>query len=134
MSSAGQALLDRMKLTKDKIEYIKLQGAYQFRKSGIESFVSKPRGGRRWSYMTLEEEKRLLDELSNDAIKGIVVISKVVRYKAEEKLGRAVSADYAEDLLNRHGWRKIAPRPKHPKSSKKEQEEFKKKCQILSKK
>lgn len=162
MDSVGQEFLDRMKLTKDKMEYIKLQAvylyeiqkmkaehvakivnktvnriyqwAYQFRKSGIKSFVSKPRGGRQWSYMTLDEEKKLLDEMNGDATKGIVVITKVIKQKAEEKLGRPVSADYAEDLLNRHGWRKVVPRPKHPKSSKQEQEEFKKNFQILLKK
>lgn len=162
MDMSPQALLDRMKETKDKTEYMKLQAmhlyrvekvkakdvaksvgttrdmiyqwAHIYKKFGINGFIGKPTGGRTWSFMSLEEEKALLDGLSNDATKGLVVISKVVRAKAEEKLGKPVSADYAEDLLNRHGWRKIAPRPKHPKSSKEEQEEFKKKCPTLSKK
>jgi hypothetical protein len=67
--------------------------------------------------MPLAEKKQLLDKITNDALKGLVVISKVVRSKAEQRLERSVSPDYAEDLLNRHEWRKIAPRPKHPKSS-----------------
>jgi Winged helix-turn helix len=29
-------------------------------------------------------------------------------------------------LLNRHGWRKLVPRPVHPKANKEEQEQFKK--------
>jgi len=29
-------------------------------------------------------------------------------------------------MLHRHGWKKLVPRPKHPKSDKKAQEDFKK--------
>jgi hypothetical protein len=81
--------------------------------------------------MSLEEEKKLLEELYNDASKGLIVISKAIKLKAEEKLGKTVSHDFATDLLNRHGWRKIVPRPKHPNSSKEKQEEFKKNFQIM---
>ena len=157
-----QDLLDRMNSTKDKNEFIKLkaiqlykiekmpapevskivgksvamiyQWAHRYKKFGLDGLINKPRGGRKWAYMDFEEEKKLLKTLNNDASKGLVVISKVIRNKAEETLGHPVSADYAEDLLNRHGWRKKMPRPKHPKSSKKEQEEFKKKCRNSSKK
>lgn len=155
MNSAQQELLDRMKTTDDKTEYMKLQAinlfkmekmeagavakivnksveiiyqwAHRYKKFGIEGLVNKPRGGRKWSYLSLEEEENLLEELRKDATKGLVVVTKIVRKKAEEKLGKPVSADYAEDLLNRHNWRKIMPRPKHPKSTKEEQEKFKKK-------
>lgn len=65
--------------------------------------------------MSLEEEKKLLESLLGKANKELVVISKIVRNEAEEKLGHSVSADYAEDLLNRHEWQKIMPKPKHPK-------------------
>lgn len=103
----------------------------RYKKLGISGLINAPRGGRKWSFMSIEEEKQLLESIKEDALKGLVIISKIVRNKAEEYLGRPVSADYAEDLLKRHGWRKIAPRPKHPKSSKEKQEEFKKKRQKL---
>jgi transposase len=162
MESSSNQLLDRMKATKDKTEHTKFramhlykvekmsagevakmvgttigniyQWAYKYKKFGIDGLSNKSRGGRRWSYMSLEEEKALLEQLTPEANKGLVIISKVVRSAAEEKLGKPVSADYAEDLLNRHNWRKVSPRSKHPKSSKDEQEEFKKKSQKLSKK
>ena len=162
MNTSIQDLLDRMNSTKDKNEFVKLQTinlyviekkpasevakivgkkvgmiyqiALRYKKWGLDGLTNKPRGGRKWSYMSLEEEKNLLDSLIEKASKGLVVISKIVRNAAEEKLGHPVSADYAEDLLNRHGWRKIMPRSKHPESSTQEQEEFKKKCLNLSKK
>jgi len=103
----------------------------RYKKNGINGLIEKPRGGRKRSYMSLEEEKKLLEELYNDASKGLIVISKAIKLKAEEKLGKTVSHDFATDLLNRHGWRKIVPRPKHPNSSKEKQEEFKKNFQIM---
>jgi hypothetical protein len=36
-------------------------------------------------------------------------------------------------MLARHGWRKIVPRPKHPKADTDAQEEFKKNSPDLSK-
>ena len=160
MNQSSQELLNHMKSTKDKTEYMKFQAmhlykvenksanevaqtvgtsndmiyqwAHRYKKFGVLGLINKPRGGRKWSFMSIEEEKAMLDELTKDATKGLVVVSKVIRNVAEKKLGHPVSADYAEDILNRHGWRKIMPRPKHPKSSKEVQEEFKKKCQTLS--
>ena len=75
--------------------------------------------------MSLEEEKSLLESIVNDATKGLIVIAKKVKKHAEEKLKKAVSTSYAYELLHRHGWRKVEPRPKNPKSSKEKQEAFK---------
>jgi transposase len=157
-----QELLSHMKSTQNKAEYIKckiihlylveqmpveeiskvtdksksvIYGiAHRYNKLGLQGLINKPRGGRKWAYMSFDEEKELLDEVSKDAEKGLVVISKVIKVKAEAKLGRTVSDDYAQDLLNRHGWRKVTPRTKHPKSTEAEQEEFKKKFKIMWKK
>ena len=54
------------------------------------------------------------------------MIAKTIREYAAKKLGTKVSKDYAYDLLHRHGWRKIEPEPRHPKSDSETQEEFKK--------
>jgi len=94
---------------------------------GPEGMVTKPTGGRLDPYMSLEEEKAVIETLSESGIEGLIVTAKAVKQAAEEKLQMTVSLDYAYDLLHRHGWRKVKPRPKHPKSSKEQQEEFKKK-------
>jgi transposase len=124
---------EKAKIVNKKVGMI-YQIAHRYKKFGLDGLINKPRGGRKWSFMTFDEEKKLLESLTDEAKKGLVVISKIVRNNAEEKLGHPVSADYAEDLLNRHGWRKIMPKTKHPKSSPDEQEEFKKKCPQSSKK
>lgn len=162
MNALFQDLKDKMNATKNKIEYMKMrsvylrkaekmkaaevaiavgttkgliyQWTYRYKKYGVDGLINKPCGGRIWAYMSLEKEKELLESITPDAMNGLVVITKVIREKAEQILQKSVSADYAEDLLNRHGWRKIAPRTRHPKSTPEAQEEFKKKCQSSSKK
>lgn len=65
------------------------------------------------------------------AKQGKVVIARTIRERVEKELGKKVSKDYTYDLLHRHGWRKISPRPRHPKGDPSLQEEFKKNYQPL---
>lgn len=100
---------------------------------GSDGMATKPTGGRLDSYMSLEEEKDLMEAFVKSGTDGMLITAKNVKQAAEEKLRMPVSIYYAYDLLHRNGWRKIKPRPKHPKSSKEEQEEFKKKFHHWSK-
>jgi transposase len=86
-------------------------------------------GGRREAlcYLSLEEETALLQQLQPQALQGAVLVAKQLRPLVEQKTGCAVSKDYLRDLLQRHHWKKKAPRPKHPKGNDQEQEAFKKK-------
>lgn len=108
-----------------------IQWVYYYNNEGMKAMYLLGRGGRRekCAFMSWKEEEEFLNELSKDAKKGLVIISKTVKKKVEEKLGKEVSKDYPYDLLHRHGWRKVKGRPKHPKSDKKIQESFKKKFQ-----
>jgi len=76
--------------------------------------------------MTYEEEISFLGELEKEAEKCIVITSKTVRYRADEKSGHEVSEDYVYDLLHRHQRKKKSPRPCRPKADKTVQEEYKK--------
>jgi hypothetical protein len=49
--------------------------------------------------------------LEKEADKGLMVTAKVVRQRAEKKLGHEVSEDYAYDLLHRHRWKKVTHSP-----------------------
>ena len=157
MEASFEPLKIRMETTSDKAEYKRLRAVYlhqvekmrakdvaiaigtsvkmvyrfngKYHKFGVDGLLNKARGGRRWAYMPLEHEKQMMDDLAQSASNGLIVITKVIKNEAEKRLGRTVSVDYAEQLLHRHGWRKVEPRPKHPNSSKEKQEEFKKKFQ-----
>ena len=77
--------------------------------------------------MTIEEEKAFLApwvEQARDA--GVWVVSPV-RAALAEKLGREkVAASAVYRLLARHGWRKVVPDTRHPKSDPDAQAEWKK--------
>jgi hypothetical protein len=55
-----------------------------------------------------------------------MVAAAAARETPERKLGRKAHPSTAYRLLHRHGWRKAAPRPGHPKRDPKAAEAFKK--------
>lgn len=109
------------------------QWVYLYNHEGLEGITLKGRGGRRRAYVTLEEEAALLEQLQARAGEGLLITAKAVREQAQMRLGHPVSEDYAYDVLHRHGWRKIAPRPQHPEHDDEAQEAFKKNFPIWSK-
>ena len=107
------------------------QWVHQYNNKGPTALNLQGRGGRRKSLLSWTEEETILEEMKAKAECGQVVIARTIRTRVEKELGREVSKDYTYDLLHRHGWRKISPRPRHPKGDTFVQEEFKKKYQPL---
>jgi len=83
-------------------------------------------GGRRRAYLTFEEEKEFLSGFFEAASKGGILAVSEVRSALEDRLGHKVAETTVYRMLDRHGWRKIVPRRRHPKADKLAQEEFKK--------
>lgn len=102
------------------------QWVFQYNHQGHEALILQGRGGRRHSLASIEEEAIILEELRDDAGKGQIAGAFAIRKHVEKKIGKGVSKDYLYDLLHRHGWSKIIPRPEHPDVDIKSQEEFKK--------
>lgn len=99
-----------------------------YNKSG-KNFTDKLQwGGRRneTSYLSLEEESKLMKSLSAKAKSGHIITFHDIHKEVEKYVGNKVSNDYIWDLFSRHQWKKKAPRPKHPKQKKSAQEAFKK--------
>lgn len=74
------------------------------------------RGGRRHQNMTVEEEAAFLAPFFDQAKDGRVLVVTEIKLAYEAALGREVPESTIYRLLGRHGWRKIAPRPRHPKA------------------
>lgn len=102
------------------------QWIFQYNHKGPEKFRLQGRGGRRFGLLSLEEEAALLESLRAESQKGRLVAAFSLRAQVEQKLNQAVSKDYLYDLLHRHGWRKVVPRPQHPQADKAQQAVFKK--------
>ena len=98
----------------------------QYNRRGPAGLEREGRGGRRWGFLSLEQEARLLRSLEQRAQKGEVLTAKRVMPLLSEAAGRAVSRAYVYRVLHRHRWRKLSPRPRHVKASLRKQEAFKK--------
>lgn len=97
-----------------------------FLKDGMKIFTISPRGGRRNADMSVSEEAAFVSSFDIEGKSGgILEVSRVHRAHCE-KVGRDVAVSTTYDLLRRHGWRKVAPRPRHPKADKDAQGLFKK--------
>lgn len=84
-------------------------------------------GGRRRALMTREEEKAFLAPWVEPAHSAGVLVVSPLRAALAEKLGRRkVAPSVVYRLLARHGWRKVAPDTRHPKSDPVAQAEWKK--------
>lgn len=99
-----------------------------YNKEGRHWKEGKQHGGRRKEreYLSLTAEAELLESISEKAKEGKVITYHDVKPVAEEKIGHPVTRFYIYDLFKRHGWKKKAPRPKHPKKEAND-EELKKK-------
>ena len=74
----------------------------------------------------LEEEQAFLAPWVEQARQAGVLVVSPLRAALAEKLGRKVAPSVLYRLLSRHGWRKVAPDTKHPKSDPVAQAEWKK--------
>jgi len=83
-------------------------------------------GGRRHCRMTVEEEQEFLRPWEAIATLGGVLSVPPVHAALVQRLGRPMPISTTYRLLARHGWRKVQPDTKHPKSKPVVQEEFKK--------
>jgi len=83
-------------------------------------------GGRRRALLTHEEEETFLRPWLESAATGNVVVASPIRAALAQRLGRPVKASVVYRLLARHGWRKVAPDTRHPKSDPEAQEAWKK--------
>jgi transposase len=93
---------------------------------GIKALKPKPNGGRKHENMTLAQEKALLARFARRAGAGEMLNIHDLKAAYEGAIGHATSESTVYNLLHRHGWRKLMPRPYHPKRDLAAQNAFKK--------
>jgi len=105
----------------------------EYNKKGTKFKIDNQWGGRRQSkcYLTLEEEKRILEQVSEKALNGLIITAKDIKQEFEKSIGKPVSDDYIWKVFKRNNWTKKAPRPEHPRTDYNKQEEFKKKLKKI---
>lgn len=98
---------------------------------GIKALTPKPSGGRRHENMTWAEEKALLARFARAAGAGEMLNIHDLKAAYEKAIGHPTSDSTVYNLLHRHGWRKLMPRPFHPKRDLAAQNAFKKEAFLM---
>jgi transposase len=93
---------------------------------GLKALRRRPSGGRKRENMTLAEEKALLAHFAKAAGAGELLNIHDLKAAYEKAIGHETSKSTVYNLLARHGWRKLMPRPFHPKRDIAAQNSFKK--------
>jgi transposase len=98
----------------------------RFIERGVDALEEHPRGGRHHANMSPAEEAEFLAKFEKKAADGGLLIAQEIKDALEERVGHKVNKTTVYRLLHRNGWRKVAPRPAHPKRDKEAGEAFKK--------
>jgi transposase len=78
---------------------------------GLKALKPRPNGGRKRQNMTLAEEKALLSGFAKAAGAGELLNVHDLKAAYEKAIGHETSNSTVYNLLARHGWRKLMPRP-----------------------
>lgn len=98
----------------------------QYLRQGEAALRGAGRGGRYHQNLTVVQEQELLAPFLRQAEVGGVLVVTAIRAAYEAQVGHPVPKSTVYRMLERHGWRKIAPRPHHPKTDPAVQAAFKK--------
>lgn len=85
-------------------------------KNGEDTFKLLGRGGRRNQNLSKDKEAQLLTSFRSIAEQGGVIVVRDIKTAYEKEVGHKVSKSTVYRMLERQGWRKITPRPRHSKA------------------
>jgi transposase len=102
-----------------------------FDQGGMKALKPKAIGGRQRENMTVAEEKALLERFAHAAGAGELLNIHDLKTAYEKAIGHPTSDSTVYNLLHRHGWRKLMPRPFHPKRNLAAQDAFKKTAFVM---
>lgn len=100
-----------------------------YNRTGVAAVETAGKGGRRRQYLTLEQEREFLSPFFAQAQTGEIATVQEIWRAYVQRVGHEVDDSTVYRLLNRHGWRKLMPRPRHPKADQQTQDQFKKTLQ-----
>jgi len=93
---------------------------------GLVAAQGRRKGGRRHQNLTVAQEQAVLAPWQQQAQAGRLVTARGIKTCYQTTLGRPVPDSTVYRLLARHLWRRVQPRPKHPKDNPRARAAFKK--------
>jgi transposase len=97
-----------------------------YNRRGVAAVETPGKGGRRHGYLSLAQEQAFLAPFFEQAKVGSIATAAQIKLAFEARVGQEVAETTIYRLLDRHGWRKLVPRPVHPKADPEEQAAFQK--------
>ena len=91
----------------------------RYREQGLEEFKRNKYTSHRQA-LPVAQEKKILARFEKAAEAGHEVTAQEIKAAFDEVRGKDTGRGYIYALLRRHGWRKVMPRPKHPKAASEE--------------
>lgn len=82
----------------------------RFVREGVQSFYSKPRGGRKRENISLSRERQILSQFVRRAKRGFSLDLKEIQKAYELSAGKKVARSTLYRLIERHGLRRYLPR------------------------
>jgi transposase len=98
----------------------------QYLKQGETVLQTEGRGGRRNQNLTVEQEQQVLAEFGPSVERAGMLEVSQIQSAYEKAVGHPVPKSTVYRMLARQGWRKIAPRRRHPEVDRQRQRAFKK--------
>ena len=83
---------------------------------GITALLPKERIGMHRN-LSIEEEKEFLSAYTKQAEAGQIIDLNELKAAYIEKVGHSIGGSQIYRMLERHGWRKVMPRSKHPQKA-----------------
>ena len=83
---------------------------------GISALLPKERIGMHRN-LSIEEEKEFLSTYTKQAEAGQIIDLNELKAAYIEKVGHSIGGSQIYRMLERHGWRKVMPRSKHPQKA-----------------
>ncbi len=115
LRAEGKSLTEIAEATGYHYAYVSTMIA-KYLREGLESVTkSKYHGNHR--NMSYEAEAAVLAPFKAQAEKGQLVEIRVIAEAYQRAAGHKVAEKHIYRVLARHGWRKVMPRSKHPKSA-----------------
>lgn len=91
----------------------------RYREQGLDRFIENKYGGNHRA-LTEAEEEAILERFEKAAEAGQEVTAQEIKAAFDEVRGKDTGRGYIYMLLERHGWRKVMPRSRHPKAANEE--------------
>lgn len=101
-----------------------------FLEKGVDG-LRRNRSKRCRAYLSIEKEKELLNALVEKALQGHITVARELKEAIEKEVGHSVHNSTVYRLLKRNKWRKVSPRPVHPKNDPEKVEAFKKELPVV---